>query len=465
VAAIGSAPIPAENRQLGQLDFTLLVIGGVIGDGIFVVGALGAKAMGPAQLVAWLAAGVLAILIAVAFVQCASIDHEVGGSYSYARMAFGPFAGFVAAWTLYTGEWMAVAAFPTAFFNYFQALTGAPDSFSLPVKVALIAGVVALNVRGVRQGARTNDALTMAKLLPLGLLIVAGLVFIVLRTQVATDHLTPFAPMGYGGFSQTLLLVFWTYAGFELAVLPAGEVKSPAKVLPRGLTIGMSIVIVVYLLTALSVAVAAPWQETATSSHPLAYVLEAMLQDMGLPSEFAGRLISLGGMVSIAGVCLVFTLSLARLSYALAQDGFLPSPFAQLHRRYQTPYIGVIFLGLCSLIFSTLFGLGSLLSTAVLLLSLTYVLTALSALRLVSSYPLRALHLPGIRAWLLLAVPASLFLTAQASLTQVEVLSAVLALGLFIYLAHARRQVGRRMMGGSAFNARPHTVWRVQRPS
>jgi APA family basic amino acid/polyamine antiporter len=186
---------------------------------------------------------------------------------------------------------------------------------------------------------------------------------------------------------------------------------------------------------------------------------------MSLPSDFAGRLISLGGMVSIAGVCLVFTLSLARLSYALAHDGFLPSPFAWLHRRYQTPYAGIIFLGVCSLIFSTLFSLGSLLSTAVLLLSLTYALTALSALKLVSKHPLRALHIPALHAWLLLAVPASLFLTAQASLTQIEVLLAVLALGLFIYLVHTRRHARRSVVRGAVVHVRPHTVWRSPAPA
>ena len=168
-------------RSIGLFDFTLLVIGAVVGDGIYVVGSLGAQAMGPAQLVAWAVGGALAMLIGISFVQCATIDSEVGGSYAYTRMAYGPFLGFIAGWTLYIGEWTALSAFPTAFTRYFESLTGIDHGFAPAVKVALIVSVTVLNLSGVKQGARTNDLLTVMKLLPLALLVVVPMDFRVLR--------------------------------------------------------------------------------------------------------------------------------------------------------------------------------------------------------------------------------------------------------------------------------------------
>ena len=422
-------------RGLGLLDFTLLVIGAVIGDGVYVVGSLGAQAMGPAQIVAWAAGGVLAVLIGIAFVQCATIDAEVGGSYAYTRMAYGPFLGFMAGWTLYIGEWMALSAFPTAFARYFESLTNIGDSFALAIKVTLIVSVTAINLAGVRQGARTNDFLTAAKLLPLALLVLLGLAFVLLFPSDAAGNLTPFAPEGYGGFSSAILPIFWVYAGFELAVMPAAEVADPHKTMPRGLIIGMFVTTTFYMLIALTTAVALPWQEVGASPHPLATVAGGLMQAFGGPVDAAVRLWSLGGVVSVAGVFVVFTLALARLSYALADDGFFPSAFSRLHPRTRTPYVGILFQGASSLLFSSLFGLGPLLSTAVLFLSICYVLTSLSAIRLSRRYPDKALHLPGLPFIFAGAVIASLFLTVQASLLQLAIAFAAVVAGAALYFA------------------------------
>jgi Amino acid transporters len=180
--------------ELGTFDFTLLVLGAVIGADVYVVAAMGASALGPAQLVAWFAAGLLAGLIALTFVQCAAIDSDVGGSYSYARTAFGPFVGFITGWALYIGEWVALPVFPLAFVNYFSVLV--PD-LSPPVviliKVALVGSITSINLLGVRQGARLNDVLTLAKLLPLSILIclASSLRSFIRRRSVITSSRSP----------------------------------------------------------------------------------------------------------------------------------------------------------------------------------------------------------------------------------------------------------------------------------
>jgi basic amino acid/polyamine antiporter, APA family len=421
-------------RELGLFDFTLLVVGAIIGDGIYVVEAMGAQSLGPAQLTAWLAAGILAAVIALAFVQCAAIDQDVGGSYSYARIAYGPLVGFLAGWTLYVGEWTAVSAFPLAFVNYFGSLvTPLTGAGAFGLKLLLIGSVTAINLLGVRQGAKTNDGLTIAKLLPLVLLIILGLIFLVARPGLATAHLRPFAPIGWGGFGKAILPIFWAYAGFELAVLPAAEVRSPVRTMPRGLIIGVTIATLFYLLVSLAVVVVLPWQETAASSHAVASVMGELVGTFHGPTEVGTRLMSLGGLISIGGVYVVFTLALSRLSFALAADGFLPAAFAVLHKKYRTPHFGLAFQAVSAIVFTTLFDLRGLLSTAVVFLSLCYVLTGLSALRLVRLFPSRALHLPGLRILLVGAIVAAGFLTAQASFIQFEIGFATVVFGLVLF--------------------------------
>ncbi len=195
---------------------------------------MGAANLGPAQLVAWLGAGVLAAFISLAFVQCAAIDADVGGSYAYARAAFGPLVGYLAGWSLYVGEWVALPVFPLAFVSYLGRLVTLGAAPKLAVEVALVFAITGVNVLGARKGALVNDLLTLAKLVPLAAFIVLGIVFFAVRADVAHAHLTPFAPLGFGGFGTALLPIFWAYAGFELAVLPAAEVDRPRRNLPLG---------------------------------------------------------------------------------------------------------------------------------------------------------------------------------------------------------------------------------------
>jgi APA family basic amino acid/polyamine antiporter len=425
---------PQLRPDLGRIDFTLLVIGAVVGADVYVVAAMGAGFLGPAQLVAWVAAGVLAALIALTFVQCAAIDSEVGGSYTYARTAFGPLIGFLAGWALYTGEFVALPVFPLAFGNYLERLApGMPHPAVILAEVVLIVAVTGFNFVGVRKGARVNDLLTVAKLVPLTLLIALGLAFAFFRHSQASDHLHPFVPLGWGGFGSAIVPIFWAYAGFELAVLPAAEVRSPQRTLPQGLIVGMVIATIFYLLTAFAVVVAIPWQDAASSSSPLAAAMSAIFKGFGGSGDAGSALMSVGALVSIVGVYEAFTLGVARLSYALAADGLFPSGFARVHPKYSTPYVGLAFQALAAFLGATLFDLRGLITIAVFFLGISYLATALAALRLVARNPDRALRLPGLRPFLGLAGLSAVYLASQAPHGQIAIGAAVMLLGLVLY--------------------------------
>ncbi len=404
---------PVFRRELGTLDFTLLVVGAVIGADVYIVSGMGAAFLGPAQLVAWLVAGVLAALIALAFIQCAVLCPEVGGSYAYTRQAFGPTAGFIAGWALYAGEWIALPVFPLTFARYLGYFVHLPRAGNVAVMAALVLLVTLSNLVGVRSGGRTNDVLTLAKLVPLALLVLVAVAFFGRHPGLSLSNLQPFAPLGWGGFGAAVLLIFWAYAGFELAVLPAAEVREPRRTMPVGLIAGMAIATAFYLLTAAAVVIALPWHAAAASPRPLTDALGGMLALLGLPGAGGAAFMSLGGLLSVAGVYEVFSLGLARLSYAMAADGLLPPALARLHPRFGTPATGLIFQAVCALVLALAINVQSLIAVSVFFLGIAYVATAMSALRLVRRSPQHRLRLPGLPYLLVLAAASGAYLSLQ----------------------------------------------------
>jgi len=453
-----------RRADLGVSDFTLLVVGAIVGADIYVVSAMGAKFLGPAQLVAWVLAGVLAALTALAFVQCSAILPKVGGTYAYTREAFGPLAGFLAGWALYLGEWIALPVFPLAFANYFAYFGGDSPAVNLIVKLLLVGVVTAVNMRGIQMGARLNDALTVAKLVPLGLLIAVGLVVVATHSAQAAEHVTPFAPLGWGGLGSAVLLIFWAYAGYELAVLPAGEVREPQRTLPHGLVLGMSIATIFYLLTAATVVIALPTEAAQSSQRPLADALASLLGTLGVSGTVGAAVMSAGALVSIAGVYDVFTLSLARLSYAMARDDLFPAPFAKIHPRFHTPYLGIGFQALCALVGSLLFDLRSLIAISVFFLGLCYVATAASALRLVQRNPNRRLLVPALRPALALAAVAGAYLSLQAPPPLLALGVGAMLIGFaFYWLRRSGRREGGKLVAGAEEDERRLARWAARR--
>jgi APA family basic amino acid/polyamine antiporter len=225
---------------------------------------------------------------------------------------------------------------------------------------------------------------------------------------------------------------------FELSVLPFAEVRAPERTLPLGLLVGMAVATGFYLLTALAVSVALPWQSVAGASRPLADGLHAMLNALGLPSAWSPGFMSVGAVVSIVGVYDVFTLGLSRLSYALAADGLFPRPFARVHGQFGTPWFGLAFQAFVAGAAALLFDLSGLIASSVFFLGVCYVVTSLAALRLVARSPQQALHLPGLRVVLVLAAVGGVYLSTQVSHTIIVFGVAALTSGLLAYAVRGK---------------------------
>ncbi len=195
---------------------TNLVVGSIIGADVYVVTAIGSKLIGPASLIVWLLAGIMAAVIAISFSYCVMMSPKVGGPYAYVREVSTPFAGFMVGWSLLLAEWLSLAVFPVAFTQYFVALIpGLDGTAQVVLKAIFIAIILITNLVGVKAAGRLNDGLTIVKLSPLVLIILGGLFLVVARPSIAISNLQPFFTGNATDFGQALVLIFWAYAGFE----------------------------------------------------------------------------------------------------------------------------------------------------------------------------------------------------------------------------------------------------------
>lgn len=335
----------SSEHLLSGFDVTNLVVGSIIGADIYVAAALGAKLVGPFSLVIWLAAGLMAMVIALSFAYSAAIFPRVGGPHAYTREAFGVFPGFLVGWALLLAEWFSLAVFPVAFARYASTLLpGASDSWIIPLKALFIIVILVTNLIGVKSAGKFNDYLTIGKLAPLIILTLGGFVAIGLSPASALSNLHPFIKGDLSAAGQALVLIFWAYAGFELSTLPANEIVEPKKTIPKAIVSGMLIVIVFYLLTNLVIVGTVDQVTLESSRAPLIDSGERVFGVTPFLTALAGLGVGVGAIISIMGADESGTIGTSRLAYAMSLDGLLPKLFSKLHPKYKTPYIGLILL-------------------------------------------------------------------------------------------------------------------------
>ncbi|MBI5347309.1 MAG: amino acid permease, partial [Candidatus Aenigmarchaeota archaeon] len=258
-------------RKLSLFDVTNLVVGAIVGADIYIAASFGSGMLGPASLLVWAVAGLFAIIIALTFAKCSSVVKEAGGPYAYTKEAFGHFPGFITGWALWLAEVSALCVFPLAFVNYLSYFIPLCFFSRIGVIFIFVSFLFATNFYGIRFAARTNDFLTTVKLAPLVLLSASGLLWILYHPPAAANNLLPFAPFGFVGFGPALVLIFWAYAGFEIATIPASDIKNSEKTIPRAITLGMIIVTAFYLVTNFVILSVANYSIIALQEAPLAF--------------------------------------------------------------------------------------------------------------------------------------------------------------------------------------------------
>ena len=384
--------------KLSTFDVTSLVVGSIIGADVYVATAIGARLVGPASLVVWVLAGAMAMTIALCFAYCVMMLPKVGGPYAYVRAAVNPFVGFLVGWGLLLAEWFSLAVFPVAFTQYFLSFVPGIDELGKALlKGVFIAIILSTNLVGVKTAGRVNDALTIAKLTPLLLIVVGGIAFLGLQPGTFASNLSPFVTGDLSAFGRALVLIFWAYAGFELSTLPTDEIDRPGKTIPRAIVIGMLIVIAFYLFTNFVVMGAVGGGALGVSTSPLIDAAHAMFSAPILLTNAVVIVVGLGALLSITGADESGTVGTSRLAYAMSIDGLLPETFSRSHSRFKTPYLGLIVLCLTAYVASLLGGLTDLISSAVFLLAFVYFMTCISTILLERKHPKVSRGLRGKR--------------------------------------------------------------------
>jgi APA family basic amino acid/polyamine antiporter len=419
------------SRSLGLYDVISLVIGTIVGADIYIAASFGAGLLGPFSVVAWIIAGVMAIIIALCFAECSSRVTQVGGPYSYAKRAFGDFTGFLVGWSLLIASWSAIAVFPLAFVAYLDFfIPNMSPTIQIIIKFLFVLFLTLVNFFGVREAGKINDILTILKVAPIIILTLAGIVYFILKPSILIANFTPLAPLGLSGLGSAIVLIFWAYVGFELVTVPSDEIIDSKRTIPLAIGIGMGIIALFYVLTNFVILGLVPWIALSISTAPLALAGYALMGAIG-----AGFL-TLGALLSISGSDEAGILSAARIPYAMAADGYLPRALAKVHPKYETPYVALLIQSTVTLIAAIFGTISQLIILSVFTLLFCYLLTCISV------FPLRKKYKEGIKLpWIIpvLGVIISIYIMSQCAINQIIIGTALILLGIPVYVLFAPR--------------------------
>ncbi|MGB9978567.1 amino acid permease [Methanobacterium sp.] len=418
--------------MLSLFDVVNLVVGTIVGADIYVAAAFGAGLLGPASIIAWALAGVMAIIIALSFAECSSLIPRAGGPYVYAKDAFGDFIGFLSGWALLIASWSAIAVFPLAFVAYLQYFfPNMPFIIQTIIKIIFIVILTGINYIGVREAGRVNDILTTLKLAPIILFTLAGIIFFILNPSQLITNFTPIAPLGFTSLGSALVLIFWAYVGFELVTVPSDEIYDSKRTIPKAIILGMSIVALFYIITNFVIVGIVPWQQLSLSTAPLALAGYALL------AGFGAIFLTVGALFSISGSDEAGVLSSSRIPYAMAGDGLLPKMFAKKHPKYETPYIALITQGIITGAAAIFGSISSLIIQSVFALLFCYIVTCISVFPLRKRYG-RSTKIPSIVP--VLGILISIYMMTQCNLNQIIAGAAFIAVGIPIYWKYSPKE-------------------------
>ncbi len=368
-------------RVMGAGDLVMLAIGAVIGAGIFSsigtaaagetlpTGEIVRYGAGPALVLSFILLGLVCGLAALCYAELAAMIPQAGSAYAYSYATLGELVAWIIGWDLILEYAVGNIAVAIAWSGYFNSLlTGVgvhlPDFLTHGYRTALlssdpavhallqtaphVAGIpILLNVPafaivmlvtwllyiGVQESVRVNNIMVVVKLIVLGVFVAVGAV------HIDTANFVPFAPNGWRGIHQGAAIVFFAYIGFDAISTAAEETKNPQRNMPIGILAGLAICTLIYVVVGLVATGLVPYQQLK-AADPLAQALQLA----GLAT--AGWFVSLGAVVSLTAVLLVFQYGQPRIFFSMARDGLLPAWASRIHPKYRTPHITTVVTGI-----------------------------------------------------------------------------------------------------------------------
>ncbi|MFZ5974755.1 MAG: amino acid permease [Bacillota bacterium] len=335
-------------RAMGALDLTALGVGAIIGTGIFVLtGVAAAKYAGPAVIISFVLSGIAAALAALCYAELASMVPVAGSAYAYAYASMGEIIAWLIGWNLILEYLVAAGAVAVGWSSYFSDMLRSvgvvlPAAFTASVSeggiinipAVLIALLVTwIVIRGTRESAGATKIIVAVKLLVVALFIALGV------CRINTANWVPFTPFGVSGIVQGAAIVFFAYIGFDAVATAAEEVRNPKRDLPRGIISSLLISTLLYIAVSVVLTGMLNYTQLNTSSPIAAALLSAGIR-------WASALVSVGALAGLTSVLIAVLFAQSRVFFAMSRDRLLPPVFSRIHKKYKTPYLDTLIIGL-----------------------------------------------------------------------------------------------------------------------
>ncbi|RVT71738.1 amino acid permease [Flavobacterium sufflavum] len=407
-------------RTIGVFGLSANIMNVIIGAGIFALPAIVAASMGASSIIAYIFCGILMALIMLCFAEAASKVTQTGGVYSYIETAFGPYAGFIAGIFTVGGTLLADAAVSNALVN---VLGSAHPLFKeewlrLLFLTTVFFGLAFINVIGVKQGIGLVKINTIAKLIPLLLLVIFG------WESVATSNLTIESFPDIQQLGKTSLVLFFAFQGCESGIVVSGEVINPKRTIPKAIFISISAVVVLYMLIQTVAQGVLGNQLPQFTATPLAATANVVFGPIGFV------ILTVGAAISMFGFLSGDILNNPRTLYALARDRVIPiEALAKIHSSFATPYLSIIvyaFLGFLIAATGSFESLVVIASSSILIVYLGVVFSVIKLRYTQKSNP-DEFTIPGGLSVPILSITIILYFLSN--LTQNEIIGTLIAIG------------------------------------
>lgn len=320
-------------RTIGVFGLACAVVNITVGTGIFVLPALVAEHLGAAAIICFFICGLLIFLIGLCFAEVGSKVTGSGGTYTYIETAFGPFAGFLANNIFWFGSGIfadaAIANGLSKTLGYFFPFIDSP-SFRPVFFIFLFGSLTYINIIGTKSGIRFIILTTIAKLIPLLLLILFGV------SHVSAANLEWKHSFTLNDIGTTSLMLFYAFVGIETAVCNSGEIKNPTRVMPLGILSGLSLVLLLYISIQIITQGILGDGLQLYKDAPLSEVSKRLFGLFGI------TLVTVGIAISMLGTLSGEILAIPRVIFAGARNGIFPSVFGKVHPKYFTPHLSII---------------------------------------------------------------------------------------------------------------------------
>ena len=425
-------------RAIGVPGLAANIINTTIGASIFALTALIAQSLGAAAPLAFVACGIAMTLFVTCFALAGSRVSLTGGLYAYAEVAFGRYVGFITGLFFCTTALLSVAAVVNFFVGTMVALAPWLDGTATRAALMFVvyAVLAAINIRGVRAGAGAVGVVTIAKLIPLLIFVAVG-IFFIKPEALAWPGWPAAKPLG-----DSVLLLLFAFFGIEVALIPSGEVKNPARTVPRAIYAALTITTALYILIQLVAQGTLGPHLADNTAAPLAEAAKSFLGNTGRLLLLAGATISGFGFIASD------ILSSPRILFAFGRDGILPRWIAHVHPRWRSPDIAILVYSAIAFLLSltsTFASLAIMANVAALLLYIICCAAAWELMRRNVRTESEPFSFPGASIVPIVSIIAIVWILSHATTREFLVNGAVFVVGSVLYLvqwALRRRKSG-----------------------